>query len=78
MELDLSSKKKMDFNEFKRIDGILPTIMHPAFRIQHAMRVKVCCVGNAKNMMSVSDDGRRLVAEKTPKISWCATEAQEH
>ena len=41
MELDLSSKKKMDFNEFKRIDGILPTIMHPAFRIQHAMRVKV-------------------------------------
>jgi hypothetical protein len=31
----------MSWEEFKTINGTLPTLLYPAFRFQHVMRVKV-------------------------------------
>ncbi len=40
-ELDLSPTKLMTYEELKRINGILPTLLYPAFQLQHIMREKV-------------------------------------
>lgn len=37
-ELDMSPEKVMTWNEFNDINGRLPTILYPAFRLQFAMR----------------------------------------
>lgn len=40
-ELDLSAGRKMTWEEFKTVNDTLPTLLYPAFRFQHTMRVKV-------------------------------------
>lgn len=40
-EMDLSPDRKIGWVEFKHINGTLPTLLYPAFRFQHTMRVKV-------------------------------------
>jgi hypothetical protein len=40
-ELDMSPGKVMTWKEFNEINGKLPTIFYPAFKLQLSMRVKV-------------------------------------
>lgn len=43
-ELDMSPEKVLTWAEFNTINGRLPTILYPAFKIQLNMRVKVSIV----------------------------------
>ncbi len=40
-ELQMIPDKAMKFDEFARLNDEFPNIMHPAFRLQHAMRQKI-------------------------------------
>ena len=40
-ELQMIPDKEMKFEEFYRLNDEFPNILHPAFRLQHAMRTKI-------------------------------------